>query len=77
MSYFHEPTLDPLIAYDDDFENDPPTVHHPYSAFCQGWDAAEQGLLISLNPYPDDSREARSWEEGHRECLAESALFDE
>lgn len=52
----------PLVAYEDDFEND--TVHHPYTAWNQGFDASEQGIPISLNPYKDDSREFDAWNEG-------------
>lgn len=56
---------DPLMQLDDDPVDN--TVHHPYSAFNQGWDAAEQGIPWSLNPYEDGTREADWWELGYEE----------
>lgn len=49
----------PLQALvDDPIHN---TVHHPYSAHIQGWDAYEMGCGKHLNPYPLDTREADWW----------------
>ena len=42
--------LDPLLAYEDDPIGD--TVHHPYSACNQGYEAASLGHPESANPYP-------------------------
>lgn len=44
-------TLNPLIAYKDDPITD--RIHHPYTAFNQGYDAHEHGHAQALNPYPD------------------------
>ena len=55
---------DPLIAYDDDPIHN--TVHQPYTAFNQGFDAGEQDIPISLNPYQLETREYEWWEEGHK-----------
>lgn len=55
-------TLNPLIAYDDDPTTD--AVHHPYSAYNQGWDAGERGHPRSCNPYPEGSTERRFWFDG-------------
>lgn len=66
---------DPLIAYPDDPGGD--TVHQPYTAFLQGWDAAEEGLPESLNPYPDGSEERTWWAWGYGNCeLAEMGQDD-
>lgn len=54
---------DPLMRLEDDFESD--EVHHPYSAMIQGFDAAEQGIPQSLNPYEEDTREYHSWNTGY------------
>lgn len=43
------------------------TVHHPYSACNQGFDAYEQGLPIDVNPYPP-GREQDWWEMGWEEA---------
>lgn len=56
---------DPLIAYEDDPIGD--TVHQPYTAFCQGFDAAAQGTPASLNPYDEGSRENAWWAMGYLE----------
>lgn len=58
---------DPLIAYEDDPEGD--TVHQPYTAFNQGFEAGEQGIPKSLNPYAHDSREEHWWDMGHEEAI--------
>lgn len=54
---------DPLIAYIDDAAND--QVHQPYTAYCQGFDAREQEIPRSLNPYADGTREQDWWFEGY------------
>lgn len=54
---------DPLIALEDDPEHG--SVHQPYSAFNQGFDAGEQGIPISLNPYPEESIWWHWWNDGH------------
>lgn len=43
--------LNPIVAYEDDPVGD--TVHHPYSAASQGYDAAEAGFPASACPYPE------------------------
>jgi hypothetical protein len=43
----------------DDPETD--AVHHPYTAWCQGYDAAEFGFVRQLNPYEDKTRERFWW----------------
>lgn len=53
---------DPLIAYEDDFEND--TVHHPYTAFNQGYEARQCDISLSLNPYDPGTREHDAWVDG-------------
>ena len=63
--------LNPLLAYDDE-----PTkhggVHHPYSAFNQGYAAASLGYPDGMCPYEEDSREGRAWMDGHRTCREQS-----
>ncbi|HET7322076.1 MAG TPA: hypothetical protein VFI96_06250 [Longimicrobiaceae bacterium] len=54
--------LDPLTAYMDDPTG--ATVHHPYSAFNQGWDAAEAGHPLDANPYRIDTPWGRAWSDG-------------
>ncbi len=54
--------LGPLIAYDDDPVNN--TIHHPYTAFNQGWDAADTGFMLAENPYDVGRREWRNWLQG-------------
>lgn len=54
---------DPLMRLDDDPEND--TVHHPYSAYNQGYSAGEQDVPESLNPYEEGSREYMFWADGY------------
>lgn len=54
--------LDPLTAYEDDPVAN--TVHHPYSAFNQGWDARDAGYGIDRNPYGDGTREEHFWSLG-------------
>lgn len=56
---------DPLIAYEDDPYTD--KVHQPFTAWNQGWNAAEQGIPQSLNPYPQYSVTALFWDDGHEE----------
>jgi hypothetical protein len=63
VMYFLEPAVDPLVAYEDDPETD--EVHQPYTAFNQGYEAGEAGIEVSLNPYPEGTREWRWWEDGH------------
>lgn len=53
---------DPLIAYEDDHVTD--EVHQPYTAFNQGFDAGEQAIPISLNPYPEGTTEHAWWGSG-------------
>lgn len=62
--------LNPLVAYEDDPVGN--SVHHPYSAFNQGWDAGEQGHGEWLNPYPE-GRERRWWEQGWVEATEEES----
>lgn len=54
---------DPFTAYADEpqIENG---VHHPYTAFNQGWQAAEKGASRERNPYAEDSREWWWWNMG-------------
>jgi hypothetical protein len=52
----------PLIALVDDPLTD--RVHQPYSAFNQGYDAFDLNYPDSLNPYPEESREWRYWDNG-------------
>lgn len=56
---------DPMMRLEDDGQSD--DVHHPYTAFNQGYDAADQGLPESLNPYQDDPREFLWWGWGYDE----------
>lgn len=52
-------------------------VHHPYSAFNQGYDAAmEHGLMRDLNPYPEGS-EREWWFEGWDEATDQMEEFDD
>lgn len=54
---------DPLMRLEDDPSGS--TVHQPYSAFNQGFDAGKSETPISVNPYEEDSREFRWWNLGH------------
>lgn len=54
--------LDPLVAYQDDPTGE--SVHHPYSAFNQGWDAAAAGHAQERNPYRVDTPWGRAWQDG-------------
>lgn len=54
--------LNPLVAYEDDPVAD--TVHHPYSAYNQGWDARGHGHSLTANPYEDGTREEHWWSMG-------------
>jgi ribosome modulation factor len=47
-------SLDPLVAYEDDPRTD--RVHHPYSAYNQGWDAREAGHPVEACPYTEEHR---------------------
>lgn len=53
---------DPLVAYPDDPTTD--VVHQPYTAFNQGYEARNQDIPQSLNPYQEGSREYDWWDEG-------------
>ena len=59
--------LNPIIAYDDDPKTD--RVHHPYSAFNQGYDAFEAGYGKERNPYTANERLAANWLEGWEHAL--------
>lgn len=62
--------LDPLTAYADDPVGD--TVHHPFSAYNQGHDAALAGFTAARCPYSaDDERERQWWLTGHWEASLE------
>ena len=65
--YFHEEygEHDPLALLLDDPETD--SVHHPYTAYNQGWDAERAGINRMLNPYERGTREAEWWDNGWRE----------
>lgn len=60
------PRLDPLARLEDDPQGG--SVHHPYTAFNQGWDARDEGHAIDLNPYETGTREAHWWSLGWWEC---------
>ena len=45
------PKRSPIVAYSDDPLTD--SVHHPFTAFNQGYDAFLCGFDISKNPYKD------------------------
>lgn len=51
----------PITAYEDDPILD--TVHHPYTAWSQGYDAFLEGYPESLNPYTE--RLASYWSDGY------------
>ena len=57
--------LDPFTAYADEphIENG---VHHPYTAFNQGWDARKMGAARNLNPYVPQTREHDWWRMGRQ-----------
>lgn len=59
--------LDPLVAYSDDPFGD--TVHHPYSAYNQGHEAALRNYLIEDNPYPLHTETWYWWLEGYSDCI--------
>lgn len=65
---------DPLARLEDDPTGD--TVHHPYTAFNQGWAASEEGYVRGDNPYPTGSREFAAWDRGWQE-EDEDAGFDD
>lgn len=54
--------IDPLIAFEDDPETD--EIHQPFTAWNQGYEASEQDIPVSLNPYHEGSREYEWWEWG-------------
>lgn len=60
---------DPLIRLEDDPMTD--EVHHPYTAFNQGFDAGLQGIPISLNPYQDGEWKS-DWDSGHEEATEQN-----
>jgi len=51
-----------IIAYADDPITD--SVHHPYTAYNQGFDAFQEGHPIERNPY--DGRNGSWWTAGWR-----------
>jgi len=63
---------DPLIAFEDDATD--PEIHQPYTAFNQGHESGEDETPISLNPYPDGSKEFIWWNMGHNHA---TGLFDD
>lgn len=60
---------DPLRAYEDDPVGN--TVHHPYTAHCQGWDAYELGCERAECPYDTGTRKAHWWLMGWDEAQAQ------
>ena len=56
-----------LIALKDDPERD--TVHQPFTAFNQGFDARLHHLRYSDNPYRRGSEYWRWWDIGFSECV--------
>lgn len=54
---------DPLARLKDEprIENG---VHHPYSAWLQGWAGRERGYAMERNPYEFGTREAHWWDLG-------------
>lgn len=57
---------DPLARLEDDPVNN--TVHHPYTAHCQGWDARVAGIPLTANPYDEASGWRWAWEAGWHEA---------
>ena len=62
-------THDPLTPLEDDPVGN--SVHHPYAAFSQGWDAYYDGHDLNLNPYREGSTEHRWWAHGWVEAQDE------
>jgi ribosome modulation factor len=58
--------MSPTEAYDDDGSDD---YHQPYLAFNQGYEAADQGIDASRNPYPEDEIRGRWWADGYETCV--------
>jgi ribosome modulation factor len=64
--------LRPLIAYEDDPRDC--EVHHPFGAYCQGFDAFEAGYPANLCPYVDDGSRCRDWWlDGWRDAWSQEA----
>ena len=63
---------DPLAILPDDPVGN--SVHHPYTAFNQGWDANDHGYLVTMNPYTDGTREAHWWRMGFIEATEDPGL---
>ncbi len=66
--------LNPLIAYKDDPVND--TVHHPYCAYNQGYDASESEYSKSMNPYPEESLEWDYWNQGFDDYKIQDLIYN-
>ncbi len=62
-------TVESVVAVlvDDPIEN---TVHQPYSAYNQGFDAYGLGLKLLVNPYPQ-GREFDFWDMGWKDARAQ------
>mgnify|MGYP003393017469 CR=1 FL=1 len=58
-----------LIALEDDYVHD--TVHHPYTAFNQGFDARLMKIAKHKNPYRFGEN-SRWWADGYEEAAKES-----
>ena len=58
---------DPLARLEDDPVGN--TVHHPFTAHNQGWDAYDLGHDLAMNPYDVGGREHRWWRMGWLEGL--------
>ncbi|BDI33359.1 hypothetical protein CCAX7_54100 [Capsulimonas corticalis] len=58
--------LDPLTAYADNPAQD--DIHHPYTAYNQGYDAGEKRLGADKNPY-QDGKERSFWFDGYRMAI--------
>lgn len=56
-----------LVLVDDPVSD---TVHQPYSAYSQGFDAFEYGLTLDVNPYPN-SREFTWWDMGWKDARSQ------
>lgn len=66
--------LHPLVEYEDDPRGD--TVHHPYSAYNQGYQAYEDGYARRLNPYVQGTRESDYWYTGFDESKEHEEYFE-
>lgn len=58
---------DPCTAYADEPHIEG-GVHHPYTAYNQGFDACEAGAPTYRNPYHNSAREWWWWNEGWHDC---------